>query len=123
MSELAFVVTERSLAGDTLVGVYTTLEKARAQLPPYESGRLFDFTIQANVIDAAPQAVPWTVLLTCYGEAYEVTPYVQCSGCPDPEDGGYHIDDSDDSMHAVIWAPTPGEATVLAKELFSDERG
>jgi hypothetical protein len=117
MNELLFVVTERSLAGDTLVGVYSSLELARAQLPSYESGRLFDFTVQAHVIDAPPQALPWTVMLTCYGEAYEVTPYIQCSGCPEPDHLAYHIDARDDSMHATVWALTPGEATAIAKDL------
>jgi hypothetical protein len=117
MNDLVYVVTERSLAGDTLVGVYTSLEKARAQLPSYESGRLFDFTVQANVIDSPPAPMPWTVSLTCYGEAFEVTPYIQCSGCPDPIDGAYHITSKDDSMHATIWALTPGEATARAKAL------
>ncbi len=123
MSELAYVVTENSLAGSTLIGVYTSLEKARAQLPPYESGRLFDYTIEAHVIDAAREATPWTVMLTCYGEAYEVAPYIQCSGCPEPVDGSYHIDARDDSMHAVIWATSPGEATALAKELHRNVSG
>jgi len=123
MNEIAYVVTETSLAGQTLVGVYSSLEAARAQLPSYESGRLFDFTVQALVLDAPAQPVPWTVMLTCYGEAYDVAPYIQCSGCPEPEHLAYHIDAKDDSMHATIWATTPGEAVVVAKDLHRNVSG
>jgi hypothetical protein len=113
LSELLFVVVERSVAGEMVVGVYSTLEAARAQLPPFESGRLPDFRVEAHALDADAPLMAWHVTIDGDGVA-EVTPMIQCSTCPPLEEGNaYAIEDG--ALHGVVWAITPGEALAVAR--------
>ena len=113
MSDLLFVVVERSVAGEMVLGVYSTLETARAQLPPYESGRLGDFRVEAHALDEDAPSMGWHVTISGDGEA-EVTPVIQCSTCPPLEEGNtYSLEDG--TLHGVVWAITPGEALATAR--------
>ena len=114
MNDLLFVVVESSVAGDMVVGVYSTLEAARAQLPPFESGRLGDFRVEAHALDADAPLMAWHVTVAGDGES-EVTPVIQCSTCPPLEEGNaFTLEDG--AVHATIWAITPGEALAVARE-------
>jgi hypothetical protein len=113
LSDLLFVVVERSVAGDMVVGVYSTLEAARAQLPPFESGRLGDFRVEAHELNADAPLMGWHVTISGDGGA-EVTPVIQCSTCPPLEEGNaYALEDG--TLHGVVWAITPGEALATAR--------
>lgn len=113
MSDLLFVVVEGSVAGDMVVGVYTTLDAARAQLPPYESGRLGDFRVEAHELNAEAPLMGWHVTIASDGGAV-VTPVIQCSTCPPLEEGNaYALEDG--TLHGVVWAITPGEALATAR--------
>jgi hypothetical protein len=113
LSDLLFVVVEKSVAGEMVVGVYTTLEAARAQLPPFESGRLGDFRVEAHELDADAPLMGWHVTISGDGAA-EVTPVIQCSTCPPLEEGNaYALEDG--TLHGVVWAITPGEALATAR--------
>jgi hypothetical protein len=75
MSEVVYVVTERSAVGETVLGVFSTLEEARRIVPPASSGRLQDYRIQGHVLGASPDPrTPWSVVLSRVGrvEAAEV---------------------------------------------------
>jgi hypothetical protein len=68
MSDLVYVVTERSAVGDTVLGVFSTIEDARRVLPPYEGGRLEDYQVQVRVLGAPPEPrTPWSVGLSRSG--------------------------------------------------------
>lgn len=113
MNDLLFVVVERSVAGEMVVGVYTTLEAARAQLPPFESGRLGDFRVEAHALDADAPLMAWHVTISGDGES-EVTPVVQCSTCAPVDEGNAFVLEGE-ALHAVVWAITPGEALAVAR--------
>ena len=114
MKDLLFVVVESSVAGDMVVGVYSTLEAARAQLPPFESGRLADFRVEAHALDADAPQMAWHVTISGDGES-EVTPVIQCSTCQPPDEGNaFALEEG--ALHGVVWAITPGEALATARE-------
>jgi hypothetical protein len=113
LSDLLFVVVERSVAGEMVVGVYSNLETARAQLPPFESGRLGDFRVEAHALDADAPLMAWHVTIGGDG-APDVTPVIQCSTCPPLEErNAYMLDDG--ALHGTVWAITPGEALAAAR--------
>jgi hypothetical protein len=65
MSDVVYVVIERSAVGDTVLGVFATIEEARAVVPTGGGAHLEDYSIQGHVIGAAPEPrTPWTVVLT-----------------------------------------------------------
>ena len=113
MNDLLYVVVERSVAGAMVVGVYTTIEAARAQLPPYDSGRLGDFRVEAHVLDEPAPLMAWHVTIAGDGVA-DVTPMIQCSTCPPLEEGNAYLLD-DGALHGTVWAITPGEALAVAR--------
>jgi hypothetical protein len=65
VSDVVYVVTERSAVGDTVLGVFSTLDEARRALPPASSGRLQDYRIGGHVLGVAPDPrTPWSVVLS-----------------------------------------------------------
>lgn len=64
MSSVVYVVTERSAVGETVLGVFSTLEEAR-RVVPTASSRLQDYHIQGHVLGASPDPrTPWSVVLS-----------------------------------------------------------
>jgi hypothetical protein len=64
MSDVVFVVTERSPVGESVVGVFSTLEAAQRVVPPAASGRLQDFRVEGHLVDAMPEPrTPWRVVV------------------------------------------------------------
>ena len=75
MAEIVYVVTEHSAVGETILGVFSSLDKARGVVPPASSHRLEDYRIEARVLDEPPEPrTPWRVVLGRDGtvEAAEV---------------------------------------------------
>jgi hypothetical protein len=69
MSDIVYVVTEHSAVGETVLGVFSTIEEARQLVPQSRSARLEDFRIQAHVLGASPDPrTPWTVVLSRDGD-------------------------------------------------------
>jgi hypothetical protein len=65
MTDVVYVVTERSAVGDTILGVFSTIEEARRALPPSSIGRLDDYRVHAHVLGASPDPrTPWSVVLS-----------------------------------------------------------
>ncbi len=65
MSALVFVVVEHSSVGETVLGIFSSLEAAQRIVPPAASGRLQEYRIEGHVVDAAPDAgTAWRVVVT-----------------------------------------------------------
>ena len=68
MSDVVYVVTERSAIGDTLLGVFSSIEDARQAVPKSSGARLEDYQIHARVLGVLPDPrTPWSVVLTRAG--------------------------------------------------------
>jgi hypothetical protein len=68
MSDVVYVVTEQSAVGETVLGVFATIEAARSVVPSGNGVRLEDYRIQGHVLGDAPDArTAWTVVLTREG--------------------------------------------------------
>jgi hypothetical protein len=74
--DVVYVVSERSAVGDTILGVFSTIDDARRALPPRSIGRLEDYRVHAHVLGASPDPrTPWSVVLSRDGtvESCEIT--------------------------------------------------
>lgn len=116
-SELVWTVVEHSQAGDTLIGVYTALDKARAVVSTLARGRYEDYRIEGHALDQGKEAdTPWQVVLTRDGAHLETTAFAGCS-CADDE-AEYRkrsfIQDGGERMSVIVFAPTPGLAIATA---------
>jgi hypothetical protein len=116
--ELVWTVVERSEAGDTLIGVYTALEKARAVVSSLAQGRYEDYQIEGHVLDHGKEtSAPWQVTLTRDGKHLATTAFVGCS-CADDE-AEYRkrsfILDGGERMSVIVFSPTPGLAIRAAE--------
>ena len=119
MSDLLFVVVERSEAGETVLGVFSSLEMARAQLPPSSSGRLENYRVEAHVVDQpVEEATPWQIALGLEGEVVSAAPAVLCN-CED-DDRHFHansfIERGGERLNVVVMARSPGRAIAAARE-------
>ncbi len=86
MAHEVYVVVESSRAGETVVGAFSTLEKARAVLPRGDSRRLEDYRVEFHVIDEpVEEEQAWTVVISRDGSEIEVSPVILCS-CGDDHD-------------------------------------
>ncbi len=64
MSDVVFVVVEHSPVGETVVGIFSSLEAARRVVPSAANGRLQDYRIEGHVVDATPDSrTPWRVVI------------------------------------------------------------
>ena len=118
MSEATFVVIESSKAGDSVLGVFSSYEKARALLPPVESGRLGDYRIECHVVDEPLDLYsPWQVSINRYGEVEGVEPVIACAYC----DEEYTVVSSSFAeadgrlIRLGVWARTRGAAIAAAE--------
>jgi hypothetical protein len=117
-SALVWTVTEHSRAGDTIVGVYGTLEQARDVVSSLVDGNYEDYGIEGHVIDQGKrEPAPWQVSLARDGTHLGTTVFVGCS-CGEDE-AEYlrrsYISDGGASMSIIVFAPTPGVAISAAE--------
>jgi hypothetical protein len=113
MSREVYVVVESSRAGETVVGAFSTLERARAVLPRGDAKRLEDYRVEFHVIDEPVQEEQaWTVVMSRDGCEVDVSPVILCS-CGDDHDrleNSSYIEAGGECMHVVVWAKTRGSA-------------
>jgi len=118
MEKLLFVVVEKSDAGESVLGVFSTLEGARAVLPPVSSGRLEDYRVEGHVLDEGPDARPWQIAVDREGSLVSAEPAIFCN-CED-DDHHFHansfIEAGGGRLNVVVTAPSPGRAVEAAKE-------
>ena len=117
--DLVFVVVERSEAGETVLGVFSSIEAARAQLPPASSGRLEHYRIEGHVVDRpAEEATPWQIALGREGGVVSAAPAVFCN-CED-DDRHFHansfIERGGGQLNVVVMAKSPGQAIAAARD-------
>lgn len=119
MSTAVYVTVETSPAGEHVVGVFTSLEQARAVLRSLDVDRLADYRIEFHLLDEPPRPSPWTVVLARDGAVCDVAPFVGCSACDLDQlmaDASF-IEDGGERMRVAVWAPTPGRAIAAADAL------
>jgi len=117
-SELVWAVTEASAAGDTLVGVYSKLTRARAVVSQLAAdGRLQDYRIEGHALDIVKEAgLPWQVSLARNGAHLGTSRFTGCS-CADDEVEFHRrsfITRDGEAMSVIVLAPTPGRAIAAA---------
>ena len=118
MEKLLFVVVEKSEAGETVLGVFSSLESARAVLPSASSGRLEDYRVEGHVLDEAPDARPWQIAVGREGDVISAEPAIFCN-CEDDErhfHANSFIEAGGGRLNVVVTAPSPGRAVEAAKE-------
>ena len=117
--DVVWTVVEGSPAGETLVGVHTSIEKARAVVSALAQGRLEDYRIEGHVLDHVRDAeARWQVTLSRDGAHVETTPFIGCA-CPDGEAEYYKrsfIRAGGEQMSVIVFAPTPGVAIATAQD-------
>ncbi len=117
MSELVFVVIESSEAGESVIGVFSSLQKARAILPSAESGRLYDFRVEYRVLDEPPAApTAWQVTIRRDGSFERVEPIIACAYCDEQHtvEQASFIESGGDVARLAVWARTQGAAIAAA---------
>jgi hypothetical protein len=118
MSQLVYLVIESSDVGEAVLGVFSTLEKARQILPPMSSGRLDRYRVEYRLFDEPPEPrTPWQVVLDRGGALITAELVVRCN-CEDDEGRfvrGSFIDHGGNRLHLVVFARSPGEAVAAAQ--------
>ncbi len=117
---LLWVVVEHSDAGDTTVGVFTTLAQARETVNELGGlDRLEDYRIEGHAIDEPKsEPLPWHVIMTREGEVVSTTPFIGCS-CQDDEDEYFKrsfIEEGGEKLYVIAFAITPGQAIATAND-------
>lgn len=117
-SELVWSVVESSAAGDTVVGVYAALSRARDVVSQLADGRYEDYRIEGHALDQGKEMdTAWQVYLGRGGEHLGTTPFAGCS-CADDEVEFVRrsfIERDGESMSVIVLAPTPGRAIASAE--------
>jgi hypothetical protein len=115
--QLVWVVTEHSPAGDTVVGVFTTLDAARDTISSLAGERLEDYRVEGHVLDGVrEEAVPWQIGLAPDGALLRAEPFIGCS-CQDDEEQIRKlsfIEGDGSGMYVIVFARTPGQAIAAA---------
>ena len=116
-SELVWSVVETSPAGDTVVGIYSTLSRARDVVSRLAEGRYEDYRIEGHALDHGKETeTPWQVHLGAGGQHIQTVPFVGCS-CGDDEAEFMRrssIERDGEAMSLIVFAPTPGLAIATA---------
>lgn len=119
MSQEVYVVVESSRAGDAVIGVFSTIEKARAVLPSHDLKRMLEaYRVELHVLDYTPEEnAPWLVVLSRDGKHTEVHRPVLCNCGDDHEqlDNASYLESGGGPMHLVVWARTQGDALAAAE--------
>ena len=79
--ELVWTVTEASAAGETVIGVYTSLSQARDVVSRLGGeGRLEDYRIEGHALNHGKESdLPWQVSLDRAGRHVDTLPFTGCS--------------------------------------------
>jgi hypothetical protein len=116
---LLWVLIEHSDAGDTTVGVFTTLAAARETIAELGPDRLESYRIEGHALDEPKaEVLPWNVVMHREGEVESATLFIGCS-CQDDEDEYYRrsfIEAGGERLHVIAFAVTPGQAIATANE-------
>jgi hypothetical protein len=118
LNELVWSVVESSAAGDTVVGIYTTLSRAREVVSQLSNGRLEDYRIEGHSLDFGKETdIPWHVRLGKDGQHLSTAPFVGCSCSEDEVEfrRRSYIDADSEAMSIIVLAPTPRPAIEAAQ--------
>ena len=117
-NELVWTVVESSPAGETTVGVYTTLTRAREVVSELADGNYEDYRIEGHALDHGKEMnAPWQVHLTRDGTHLQTLPFAGCA-CADDEAEFLRrsfVERDGEAMSVIAFAPTPGIAIASAQ--------
>jgi hypothetical protein len=118
VADEAYVVVETSRAGDSVIGVFSTMAAARLILPTGDLDALRRYRVELHIVDEPhDEVVAWRVVMNKDGSEPEVSRVILCS-CEDDEavlESGSYIEDGGDRMQLIVWAKTQGEALDTAE--------
>lgn len=116
---LLWVLVEHSEAGDTTIGVFTTIEQARETIRELGPERLDSYRIEGHAVDQPKsEPLPWQVVLTREGSVLNTSVFIGCS-CSDDEEEYYKrsfIEAGGERLHVIAFAVTPGQAIAVAND-------
>jgi hypothetical protein len=122
-----FVVVESTPVGESVIGVFSSIEAARAVLPDVATGRLGDYRIEVHVLDAPLDVYSaWQVSLDYEGDVISAEPLISCACCD--EDASIRqasfIEAGGELLRLAVWARTRGgaiaAASAYARRLIDD---
>ena len=118
MPDVMYLVIERSDVGETVLGVFSSLDRARQILPPLSSGRLEHYRVEYRLLDQPPEPrTPWQVVLSRDGTVVSAEVVIRCS-CEDDDRRlarGSFIERGGQRLCVVVWAASPGQAIAAAQ--------
>ena len=118
-NDLCYVVVEMSPAGDTVIGVFSSMAMAREAMPVHDTQRLIDnYRVELHVLDSPVEGEePWRVSMDRSGAQFEVSHVVLCNCDADAEvlEHGSYIEAGGERVHLIVWAPTKGQALSTAE--------
>ena len=111
------MLVEASAAGDSVLGVFTSVGAARALIPAGEGVRLEDYRIECHAVDApADLYSPWQVSMTRDGSPIDVTPIIACAYCDELETvlQASFVEEGGELMRLAVFARSKGRALAAA---------
>lgn len=119
MGDEAYVVVETSGAGDSVIGVFSSIAAARQVLPTEDLDALRRYRVELHLVDEPhDEIVAWRVVMNKDGSEPEVSRVILCS-CEDDEvilESGSYIEDGGERMQLIVWAQTQGQALHAAEK-------
>jgi hypothetical protein len=118
MADPVFVVVESTKAGDSVLGVFTSIERARAILADLPADRLNDYKVECHLPDEPLDIyTPWQVSIRYDGDVEAAEPIISCACCDEEETAGRasFIEAGGDLMRLAVWARSRGRAIVAAE--------
>ena len=117
MSTLVYVTVETSPVGENVIGVFSSLARARDMLRLIDAARLPEYRIELHVLDEPPTpSTPWLVVMARDGSGCDVSRFIGCAACDEVRlmaDASF-IERGGERMRVVVWAGTPGQALAAA---------
>lgn len=113
MSDVVYLVVERSPVSDSVLGVFSTIEQARDRLPAFGSEHFDDYRIECHVVDHPTEVYrPWQVAVDREAGLQAVEPAVTCSCCDEEESlaKASFLEQGGRRMQLIVWARTRGQA-------------
>ena len=116
MDDVVYVLVETSAIGETVLGVFTDVRRAREAIPVKEVSLLHAYRVEIHALDARrSEPQPWVVQMTRAGELLDASVLVGCSCEDDHEACAEASYIEGERMQLLVWSATPGLAIRAAE--------